>query len=321
MNIFITGVAGFIASNLSEELIEDNTIIGIDNFDTFYNRSVKENNLKTLIKKTNFTYYEKDLLDFNALDAIFNKYEFDLCMHFAARAGVRPSMQHPISYTRTNVEGTINIIEVCRKHRVTNFIFASSSSVYGNNHKLPFSENDNTDNPISPYAATKKSGELLLHAYAKLYGMKTTALRFFTVYGRRQRPDLAICKFIRLIDEGKAIPFFGDSNTGRDYTYIDDIIDGITKCKDWLIRQPEGTFEIFNLGRSDVVKLEELVGHIETLLDKKAVLNKLPLQSGDVIRTYADISKAHKYFGYDPKTFIQDGLKKQIEYFKDFVKK
>ncbi len=331
MNILITGIAGFIGSNLGELLLlfnnktnnktadnklADNKIIGIDNFDPFYDRNIKENNLTNLKANRNFTFYETDILNFAEMDKIFARHNIDVIIHIAAKAGVRPSIANPADYAKVNYNGTVNMLEMAKRYEVSDFIFASSSSVYGNNVKVPFSETDPVDNPISPYAASKKAAELICHSYAKLNNMKIACLRFFTVYGRRQRPDLAIAKFTKLIDMQEAIPFYGDGSSQRDYTYIDDITSGVASCLGWLKDQPNNTFEIFNLGDSNCVSLKRLVELIENGLGKKAILNKLPMQPGDVNVTYADISKAQSTFGYGPKTLIEDGITKYIEYYK-----
>ncbi len=320
MRILITGVAGFIGSNLAELLIKSNKIVGIDNFDPFYDRKIKEDNIHALLGKDIFSFYEMDLLNLDKLNEIFKTHNFEMVIHLAAKAGVRPSIMDPVGYTRHNVEATVNILEAARNNDVKNIILASSSSVYGNNRKVPFSETDNVDYPISPYAATKKSCELLSHTFAKIHNMRVAALRFFTVYGRRQRPDLAIAKFTRLIDQGKPIPFYGDGTTERDYTYIDDITDGIKKCMDWLVCQEESCWEVFNLGESQTTTLNSLVKTIEGALSKKAIIDMQPMQPGDVKRTFADIDKAKDTFGYSPKTQIKEGIVKYIEYYRSISK-
>ena len=316
MRILITGAAGFIGSNLAELLIGSNSIAGIDNFDPFYDRRIKEDNIKNLTGNENFSFYEMDLLDLDKLNEICKSKNFDTIIHLAAKAGVRPSIADPVGYTKHNVEATVNILEAARKNEIKNIILASSSSVYGNNIKVPFSEEDNVDFPISPYAASKKACELMSHSFAKLHNQKIAALRFFTVYGRRQRPDLAIAKFTRLIDRGEAIPFYGDGTTERDYTYIDDITDGIEKCMNWLTRQDDNCWEVFNLGENQTTTLSSLVKIIEGALGKKAILNKQPMQPGDVKRTFADIDKAKHYFGYSPKTQIKEGISEYIKYYR-----
>ena len=315
MRILITGVAGFIGSNLAELLINSHYIVGVDNFDPFYGREIKEDNIKGLFGNKSFAFYEMDLLKLDKLEEICKIEKFDTIIHLAAKAGVRPSILDPVGYTRNNVEATVNILEAARKNGIKNIILASSSSVYGNNMKVPFSEEDNVDFPISPYAASKKSCELMSHSFAKLHGQKIAALRFFTVYGRRQRPDLAIAKFTRMIDKGEAIPFYGDGTTERDYTYIDDITDGIKKCMDWLVHQEEGCWEVFNLGESQTTTLNLLVKTIEGVLGKKAILDKQPMQPGDVKRTFADIEKAKQTFAYSPKTQIEEGIDEYIKYY------
>jgi len=314
--ILITGVAGFIGSNLADLLINSNYVIGIDNFDTFYSREIKEGNIKGLIGDNNFSFYEMDLLDLDNLEEIFRVEKIDTIIHLAAKAGVRPSILDPVGYTRHNVEATVNILEAARKNDIKNILLASSSSVYGNNIKVPFSEEDNVDYPISPYAASKKACELMSHTFAKLHGQKIAALRFFTVYGRRQRPDLAIAKFTRMIDKGEAIPFYGDGTTERDYTYIDDITEGIHQCMDWLVKEKEGCWEVFNLGESQTTNLSSLVKTIEEALGKKAILDRQPMQPGDVKKTFADIDKAKRTFGYSPKTQIKEGISEYIKYYR-----
>jgi UDP-glucuronate 4-epimerase len=312
MNILVTGAAGFIGSHASEYFVKrGDAIIGLDNFDNFYSIKYKQLNLENLKNDPNFTFYEGDIRDNKFLDYIFSTTKIDTVIHLAAKAGVRPSIESISEYYDVNVNGTVNLLESMRINDVKQMIFASSSSIYGNNKKIPFSETDNVDNPISPYASTKKSGELLCHVYTHLYNFDITCLRFFTVFGPRQRPDLAIHKFTRLIDEGKAIPFYGDGSTSRDYTYIDDIVDGIN-CA---LKNLNG-YKIYNIGESNVINLKKLVETIEIALDKKAILKQLPLQPGDVTKTYADISKARSEIGYNPKYDIQTGIRKFTEWFK-----
>ena len=311
MNILVTGAAGFIGSNACEYFIKlGHNIIGIDNFDNFYPAEFKKLNLAQLDQDKRFKFYEADIRDNKALNEIFSSKQVDVVIHLAAKAGVRPSIESTAEYYDVNVNGTVSLLESMRNHNVRKMIFASSSSIYGNNPKVPFSEVDAVDNPISPYASTKKSGELLCHVYCHLYNFSITCLRFFTVYGPRQRPDLAIHKFTRLILEGRSIPFFGDGSTSRDYTYIDDIVAGIACSLDQI-----GGYKIYNLGESKVITLKDLIEVLEETLKVKAVLNKLPLQKGDVTRTYADISKARAELGYDPKFTFQTGIKKFVEWF------
>jgi len=301
----VTGAAGFIGSHLCERLISDNHIVaGLDNFDPFYDRKIKESNIKSLLKSNKFKLIEGDIRDASYVESIC-KNGIDVIVHLAAKAGVRPSIADPVGYADCNINGTVVLLEAAKKYNIKKFIFASSSSVYGNNKKVPFSETDNVDFPISPYAATKKAGELICHTYHHLCQMDITCLRFFTVYGSRQRPDLAIHKFARLIEQGKPISMYGDGSMMRDFTYIDDIMDGIVaaieKCKG---------YEIYNLGESRPVRLDELIEGIENALGKKAKIERHPLVAGDVERTYADITKAKERLGYNPETDITVGLAK-----------
>jgi UDP-glucuronate 4-epimerase len=311
MKILVTGGAGFIGSSLCEKLIDLNhSVFCLDNFCDFYSPKIKENNISTLLENKNFKLYRNDIRDLSQLDKIFSENNFELLIHLAAMAGVRPSIENPLLYTEVNVNGTLNILEMCRKYHVKKMIFASSSSVYGNSQKVPFSESDNVDYPISPYAATKKSGELLCYNYHHLYDLSVICLRFFTVYGPKQRPDLAIHKFAKAIIEGKSIPVFGDGSTQRDYTYIDDIIDGITKSINYINNNK--VYEIFNLGESQTISLNEMISTIEKHLNLKAIKEFKNKQPGDVERTFADISKSRKILNYDPKTSFSDGIKKFI---------
>jgi UDP-glucuronate 4-epimerase len=248
--------------------------------------------------------------------ALFAEYKFDVVVHLAARAGVRPSLAEPKLYAETNINGTLNLLELARVHQIKQFIFGSSSSVYGINAKVPFSEDDRIHQPISPYAATKAAGELLCHTYSHLYGIRIVCLRFFTVYGARQRPDLAIHKFSRLITEGKPIQVFGDGTSRRDYTYIDDIIQGVRSAIDY----DRSMYEIFNLGESQTVELSELLGLLEKNLDMQAVIDRQPMQPGDVPVTFADISKSRELLGYNPTTKIADGIPKFVEWFRNASK-
>ncbi len=311
--ILITGAAGFIGSNLAEELIKNYNIIGIDNFDDFYSRDIKEENLKFLLQNSNFKLYEEDILNKSSFKKIFKDNKIDLIIHLAAKAGVRPSIENPDAYFKTNIEGTLNLLNIAKEYNVKNFIFASSSSVYGNNEKVPFTETDNVDNPISPYAASKKAGELICHTYHHLYKINIACLRFFTVYGRRQRPDLAIAKFTKKILKDEQIPVFGDGSFRRDFTYIDDIIYGLVKCIDWMKKQTKPVYEIFNIGESKNYSVLELVSEIETALNKKAIIEFLPEQPGDVRITYADITKARNIFAYNPKTNLKTGISNYIK--------
>jgi UDP-glucuronate 4-epimerase len=310
MNILVTGSAGFIGSHLSERLVgQGASVVGLDNFDPFYESSVKRNNIAGLLSSPNFKLVEGDIRDRVLADKIFQESRFDAVVHLAAKAGVRPSIADPAGYVDTNINGTVVLLEAARAAGIKKFIFASSSSVYGNNEKVPFSETDNVDNPISPYAATKKAGELICYTYSHLYKMDMTCLRFFTVYGPRQRPDLAIHKFARLIEQGKSIPVFGDGSMERDFTYIEDILDGIVAAM-----QKCSGYHIYNLGESRPVRLDVLIGELEKALGKKAIIDRQPEQPGDVKRTFADVKNAMRDLGYQPKTHFADGIKCFVEW-------
>ena len=311
MKILITGAAGFIGSHLTDNLLKRGDVIGgVDNFDPFYDVSIKEKNIEQARSHRSFSLYRSDICDNSELNEIIQKEQPDIIIHIAAKAGVRPSILDPLGYYRTNVEGTINLLECCKKFKINKFIFASTSSIYGNNQKVPFAEEDPVDFPISPYAASKKSAELFCHTYHHLYGINIFALRFFTVYGPRQRPDLAIHKFFRLIAEGKSIPVYGDGTTCRDYTYIDDIIQGVIRGVDRI-----SGFEIINLGESKTISLSDLIHLIEEIAGTAVKKEFMPLQPGDVQQTYADINKARKVLDYDPRTHMQDGLQKFYDWF------
>jgi len=305
MKVLITGAAGFIGSHLSERLLGEGwTVVGLDNFDDFYDPQIKRRNIADCLENKNFQLVEADIRDAAAIDKTIGD-GVEIIVHLAARAGVRPSIINPRLYADVNINGTVVLLEAAKKHKINRFIFGSSSSVYGNNKKVPFSEADNVDFPISPYAATKKAGELICHTYHHLYDIDITCLRFFTVYGPRQRPDLAIHKFAKLIEQAKPIPVYGDGTMMRDFTYIDDIINGTVAA----IQKCDG-FNIYNLGESRPITVNDLIAQIEKALGKKAVRQYLPPQPGDVQRTYADVTKAVRELGYNPKTTIPDGLAK-----------
>lgn len=308
-NILITGVAGFIGSHVAEKLLtQGHNVVGIDNFDRFYAKDIKLKNLNPLQSNNRFQFEMANICDIERLSDIFSRTQFDIVIHLAAKAGVRPSIQNPTDYYNVNVSGTLNILECLKKQNSRKLVFASSSSVYGNNEKTPFSETDNVDYPISPYAATKKASELLVHTYHHLYRIDAINLRFFTVYGPRQRPDLAIHKFFKLLYSNKPIDIYGDGSTGRDYTFIEDIVQGITGSIDYLGTH-ENVNEVINLGNSTPVKLSELINIIQRVTQKQFIKNHLPLQEGDVNLTFADIEKAKKLLNYQPHTPIEEGLK------------
>jgi UDP-glucuronate 4-epimerase len=308
--ILITGAAGFIGSNLVDDLLKSGyKVMGLDNFNPFYSREIKETNISGALTNGLFRFMEGDILDPDFLDRSFSDFDPDLVIHLAARAGVRPSISDPASYYDVNVKGTLNLLEAMKKKNISKMLFASSSSVYGNNRKIPFSESDNVDYPVSPYAASKKAGELLCHTYHHLYGMDIFCLRFFTVYGPRQRPDLAINKFTRALLNGEEITLYGDGTSSRDYTHISDILQGIEKA----MKKVKG-FDIFNLGESSAISLSGLVSLLEEKTGEKAKIKYLPMQGGDVIRTFADISKAKEMLGYNPLIRIDDGIESYIDW-------
>lgn len=337
MVYLVTGGSGFIGSHLVEHLLKKgHSVINIDNFDDFYNYQIKIRNtldsiqhfsdfefsekqediakLISLTKSKRYTLYYQDIRDKEGLEKIFRVHSIDMVIHLAALAGVRPSIERPLEYEEVNIRGTMNLWELCKEFNVKKVVAASSSSVYGNNEKIPFAETDNVDNPISPYAATKKCGEILGHVYHDLYKIDMIQLRFFTVYGPRQRPDLAIHKFTKLISEDQEVPFYGDGTTARDYTFIDDIIDGILKSVHYL-ETHSNIYEIINLGESEVITLNEMLSTIERIVGKSAIRKNLPMQPGDVMKTNAAITKAMTLIGYKPDTNFQNGIKIFVEWF------
>ena len=313
-NILITGGAGFIGSHLVDRLLSEGgwRITVIDDFNDFYDPSIKRANINDHLVHDNYRLVEADIRNYNAVSQAFNDTNFDSIVHLAARAGVRPSLTEPQLYVETNVNGTMNLLELARTQGVKQFVFGSSSSVYGTNEKVPFSEDDPIFNPISPYAATKAAGELICHTYAHLYDMRIVCLRFFTVYGARQRPDLAIHKFAKLISSGQTIPVFGDGTTRRDYTYIDDIIAGVRAAIDY----EGGKYEVINLGESRTVELRELISLLESALGKTAQIDRQPLQPGDVPQTFADITRARRLLNYNPQTQIEAGIAMFVDWFR-----
>ena len=311
--ILVTGGAGFIGSHLIDKLLAEGgwQVSALDNFNEFYSPEIKRANIAQHLDNPHFRLYEADICCPETVNEIFAKNRFDAIVHLAAWAGVRPSLLNPKLYTKVNVDGTVNLLEAAKEFGVRQFVFGSSSSVYGINSKIPFSEDDRIHQPISPYAATKAAGELLCHTFAHLYDIRAVCLRFFTVYGARQRPDLAIHKFSKLIWEGKPVPVFGDGTTRRDYTYIDDIIQGVRAAIDY----DKTNYEIFNLGESQTIELKDLISLLEENLGKKAIIDRQPMQPGDVPLTFADISKARALLNYDPTTKIEQGIPKFTEWF------
>jgi len=313
MRVLITGGAGFIAYHLASALIGRQAEVSLlDNFNSFYDPEIKRRNVRDLQAQGRVPLYTVDILDRDMLRQVFEEVRPEAVVHLAAWAGVRPSLEKPALYTSVNVTGTVHMLEMAKEFSCPCFIFGSSSSVYGGNVKVPFSEDDPVDRPVSPYAATKRAGELLCHTYARNFPMHVTCLRFFTVYGPRQRPEMAIHKFARLMSEEKEIPIYGPGDSRRDYTYVDDIVAGILGAI-----EANPRFEIINLGESQTTTLLELVRHLEDALGMKALLRFLPNQLGDVDITYADISRARRLLGYNPRTPIQEGIRLFAEWFKN----
>lgn len=306
----VAGGAGFIGSHLVDKLLAQNhKVICLDNFDTFYDPKIKRSNICRALAEKNYTLVEGDIRDSSLLNRCFKENKIDVVVHLAARAGVRPSIQQPELYYDVNVIGTLRLLEAMNMAGVRKLVFASSSSVYGNNPKVPFSESDPVDNPISPYAATKKAGELLCHTYHHLHGFDIFCLRFFTAYGPRQRPEMAIHKFAKNIIDGEPITMFGDGSTMRDYTFVQDIVQGIISS----IQTVSG-YEILNLGESNTISLANLIALLEEKLEKKAIVKQMPEQPGDVKLTNADISKAKRIIAYNPKTSIEEGISSFVQW-------
>jgi len=316
--ILLTGGAGFIGSHVAEALLRKHVSLAVvDNLDEFYSPAWKKANLESIETIGAFDFFDQDICAMDGMREIVARVRPDAIIHLAARAGVRPSIEQPRLYERVNVAGTVNLLELCREFQVSRLIFGSSSSVYGESDRAPFSEEQSGLRPISPYAATKLSGELFCYTYAHLYKLPVVALRFFTVYGPRQRPDLAIHKFVARMEAGKSIPIFGDGETGRDYTYVDDIVAGIFGALEYDFSSTVGTpMEICNLGNSHPVKLSQLVGMIEQVTGKKAIIQRESSQQGDVPLTWADISKAGRMLGYHPQTPLEEGLKKFVAWYR-----
>ncbi|MFQ6676753.1 MAG: GDP-mannose 4,6-dehydratase [Fidelibacterota bacterium] len=310
--ILVTGGCGFIGSHVIDTLLsQKRRVVCIDNFNDFYNPEIKRINQKHHLDYKRYSFLQGDIRDKAFISKVFTTQSIDTVIHLAAMAGVRPSLEEPLLYTDVNINGTQVILEEMKKRNIKKFIFASSSSVYGNNDKIPFSESDMVDQQISPYGATKKMGEELVFTYSYLYNISAVCLRFFTVYGPRQRPEMAIHKFVRHIFNDTPIPFYGDGTTSRDYTYIDDIVRGILSTL-----ETADEFMIYNLGNSEPVKLAELVSTISEVIGKEAILDRQELPSGDVLQTYADISRAETRLDYNPETSFYDGVVKFVDWYK-----
>ncbi len=311
MKILITGGAGFIGSHLTEAILDrGDSVVVIDNFNDFYDPAIKRRNIASVMDNPAFRLYELDIRDGKRLTTVFTTEAPDAVCHIAARAGVRPSIEDPCLYEEVNSMGTLNVLEASRAAGVKNLVAASSSSVYGMNNKVPFSEDDPVERPISPYAATKRAGELMCYTYSHLYKMPITCMRFFTVYGERGRPDMAVAKFTRLINEGKAIPLYGDGSAIRDFTYVGDIINGLVAS----VYKPF-KYEIINLGGSRTVDVKTLISLIEENLGKKAVIDYLPIVPGDVPITSADTGKAARLLGFTPEVGIEEGIRRYVRWF------
>ncbi|BAH06888.1 NAD-dependent epimerase/dehydratase family protein [Clostridium kluyveri] len=314
--ILVTGGAGFIGSNICDKLLDLNyRVVNLDNFNSYYNPKIKEKNIEKALKSDKYTLYRGDILNKDLLNNIFDENNVELVIHLAAMAGVRNSLKDPLEYVDVDIKGTVNLLQICVERGVKKFINASSSSVYGINHKIPFSEEDNVELQISPYAAAKRAAELFCSTYTRLHDINIACLRFFTVYGPRQRPEMAIHMFTKSIYEGKSINMFGDGSSKRDYTYIDDVVDGIVSLID-----KDFKFEVFNFGNSQTISLLDLIKTIENIVGKKAIINRVRIQKGDVPVTYADISKAKKFIGYNPMVNIKQGIKKFYDWYCDEVK-
>jgi len=310
--ILVTGGAGFIGSHVVERLLEeDRSVVVLDNFDDYYDPQIKRRNVEIALGSECYRLVEGDIRDSGLLDRLFGEHGFSAVIHLAARAGVRPSIEDPIEYASVNLDGTTRLLEACRSHQVDRFLFGSSSSVYGNNQKVPFAESDPVDHPISPYAATKKAGEILCHAYHHLFGMKIACLRFFTVYGPRQRPEMAIHKFAAGMLRGETIEQFGDGLSARDYTYVADIVDGVMRALD-----RTESYHIWNLGGSRTIQLGQLIEAIGRVLEVEPKVRRLPVQPGDVERTWADTALAKRELDWEPRVALEDGLKIFCEWFK-----
>lgn len=309
MKVLVTGAAGFIGSHVAERLVaRGDDVVILDSFDPFYDPAVKRRNIQSLLASRQAELIEADICDrFRVKEALGDR-QIDAIIHLAARAGVRPSLERPSDYIRTNIEGTQSLLEIAKARGIRPFVFGSSSSVYGDSTPVPFSESARADEPISPYAATKRAAELICRAHAALYGASIACLRLFTVYGPRQRPDLAIHKFAKLMLRGEEIPMFGDGSTERDYTFVADAVDGIIRALDWCAASEPGSFEIINIGEHATTSLAKLVELIASELGVEPRIRSMPAQPGDVQRTHADISHAREVLGYDPRTTMEEGI-------------
>ena len=337
MKVLVTGAAGFIGFHVSKKLLErGDDVVGIDNFNDYYDPALKEARANLLTEtaqqhKGEFTLIRGNIADKALIDQCFDAHQFDRVIHLAAQAGVRYSLENPLSYVESNITGFTNIIEACRYHKTPHLTYASTSSVYGANTVMPFSEQHGVDHPIQFYAATKRANELMAHSYSHLFNLPTTGLRFFTVYGPWGRPDMALFKFTKKIIEGEAIPVFNHGNHTRDFTFVEDIAEGVIRSSDqiaqpdpnWDSKNPSpassyAPFRIFNIGNNNPVKLIEYIHAIEKSLDKKAIMDLLPLQPGDVPDTFADSSALEKAVGYKPSVSVDDGVKQFVDWYRDF---
>jgi UDP-glucuronate 4-epimerase len=335
MKLIITGSAGFLGFSLCTKLLKRSyEIIGIDNHNNYYDPKLKEARFDKLIKYSNYQHYRIDLSDQESLEKVFKKHKPEIVINLAAQAGVRYSMENPLAYINSNIVGFANILENCRHHNINHLIYASTSSVYGANTKLPFSEHDSANHPLSIYAATKKSNELMSHSYSHLYGLPTTGLRFFTVYGPWGRPDMALFKFTKAILEEKPIEVFNNGQHTRDFTYVDDIVNGIIKVLEkpakpnlqWKSNQPDpatskAPWRIYNIGNNKPIELMKYINILEKALGKKAIINFLPLQPGDISNTYADISALKENFNYTPSTKVTEGINNFVNWYKEYYQK
>jgi UDP-glucuronate 4-epimerase len=312
--ILLTGAAGFLGSHLSEALLSlGYKVVGVDNFDPFYPEEVKRKNLTKALAHSDFTFYQGDIRDRSFLEGL--SHDFDLLIHIAAKAGVLPSVKNPQEYVSVNIDGTQSLLDFMRKRGVKKYVFASSSSIYGNSKQIPFTESQVVDEPISPYAFTKKSCELMNYTYHHLYGIDTLNLRLFTLYGQRQRPDLSIHKFIGLIEKGQSVDMYGDGSTARDYTHVSDVVNGFVLACAYLFKH-NSVFEIINIGNNSPVKLRDLIGLLFELAGKPEKINQLNAQMGDVDITYSNIEKAGRLLGYQPKVSFRDGLADFVKWYR-----